>query len=60
MKQTLTLAAILTFAIAGCSRSDVEPLASAAIPSAQAVEPKASLYPPIDPNAQDGAVFDYY
>lgn len=57
---TLTLVTLATLAIAGCSRNDMEPLAAAAISSAHAVEPKAPLYPPIDPNAQDGAVFDYY
>jgi hypothetical protein len=61
MKSTLTaLILIATFALSACSRTDVEPIAQAAFSSAHATEPKAPLYPPIQADAKDGAVFEYY
>ena len=61
MKSTLTALILLAgFATPGCSPSDVAPIAHAVVPSAQATEPQAPLYPPIQADAKDGTVFEYY
>jgi hypothetical protein len=59
MKPTLTLTLIALVILAACSRANPE-AASSVIRSAQAAEARAPLYPPLRPDAQDGAVFDYY
>ena len=59
MKPTLTLTLIALVILAACSRANPE-AASSVIRSAQAAEARAPLYPPLQPDAQDGTVFDYY
>ena len=60
MKPTLAVMLIASLAAAACSRvNPQEPVARAPIDSAQASEPTRPLYPPIDPDAQDGTVFEY-
>ena len=60
MKPTLTALFLIAAFTAGCSPSDIAPIAHAAVPSAQASEPAAPLYPPLQADAKDGTVFDYY
>lgn len=63
MKPTLATILIATFAIAACSRSNTEMESSpqAVINSARASEAATTTqYPPLDGNAKDGAVFEYY
>jgi hypothetical protein len=60
MKPTLTTLVLIAALAAGCSPSDIAPIAHAAVPSAQAAEATAPLYPPLQADAKDGTVFEYY
>jgi hypothetical protein len=59
MKPTLT-ALIVIAALAGCSRTNLEPFASTALASAPTSDTTLPVYPPLQADAKDGAVFDYY
>jgi hypothetical protein len=60
MKPTLKLTLIAALALAGCSRTDVSPVARAAVRSAEAAQRTLPQYPPLEPDARDGAVFEFY
>lgn len=61
MKPTLATIVIAMFTIAACSRSNMESSPQAVINSARASEAATTMqYPPLDGNAKDGAVFEYY
>ena len=60
MKPTFVVILIAALPLFACSRTKPESTVQAAIPSARASEPAGVLYPPIDGNAKDGEVLEYY
>ena len=60
MKPTFAIILVAALALSACSRTKPEPSVQAAIGSARASEPASPLYPPIDANAKDGEVLEYY
>ena len=54
-----TLALIAVLALAACSHTDVTPVALAAASSPRS-ESATPVYPPLQADAQDGRVFEYY
>lgn len=60
MKPTFAIVLIATLAFSACSRTRPETSVQAAVSGERTVEAATPLYAPIDANAKDGEVFEYY
>lgn len=57
MKHGIVATAITLLLLPACSTEDAE---TAFVSSARAATPSEPLYPPLQADAEDGSVFDYY
>ena len=59
LKPTLILTLIAALVLGACSRTDVTPM-TLAVASVRPADSPKPVYPRLQPDAQDGQVFDYY